>query len=112
MKPYFLTLFPHVSNCGTTAGSLRKHPFLLALRRWGRLSIISPENEFELKSNQTHLILIRSSLSDSCIAVMSQSAFHYVLTVQSFIKLNKVTEEGRKKKLTQKSLHEQSSMPT
>lgn len=27
---------------------------------------------------------------------MSQSAFHYALTVQSFIKLNKETEEGRK----------------
>lgn len=28
---------------------------------------------------------------------MSQSAFHYALTVQSFIKLNKVTEEAEKK---------------
>lgn len=87
---------------------------LHTLHKWqpkGCEFIISPENEFAWKSNETHLILIRSSLSDSCIPVMSQSAFHYALTVQSFIKLNKVTEEGRKK-LTRQSLHEQGSMPT
>ena len=50
MKPYFLTLFPHVSNCGTTAGSLRKHPFLLALRRWGRYTA-GPE--YKIRTNKT-----------------------------------------------------------
>ena len=55
MKPYYLTLFPHVSNWGTTAGSLRKHPFLLALRRWGRLSPAAKTEGKRMFSQATQL---------------------------------------------------------